>query len=106
MGKATQAKEGSARDRLADRRAAERHKQATRRRLLTMGGAVVAVIALVVGFIVIKSNQKPPAAAGSATNARRKRWHRPNARSRAHRKPPAPALNRRPRDRRAAVPRR
>jgi hypothetical protein len=69
MGKAAQAKDRTARDRLAAQRAAERRRAAARQRLLIAGGGVLAVIALVVGFIVIKSGQKAPAAAGSSTNS-------------------------------------
>jgi len=69
MGKAAQARQQTARERLAAQRAAERGQAAARRRLMITGGSVAVVIALVVGFIVARVNEKQPTAAGSATDA-------------------------------------
>jgi thiol-disulfide isomerase/thioredoxin len=68
MGKAAQARERTAREKIAVQRAAERRRAAVRRRLMIMGGSLFVVAALVIGFVVVRAGQKPPAAAGSATN--------------------------------------
>jgi thiol-disulfide isomerase/thioredoxin len=67
MGKASRSKRaGTARDRIAAQRAAERRAE-VRNRVLMASGAVVVVIAIVVTFVVIKANNKSGSGGSTAT---------------------------------------
>ncbi len=73
MGSAARTKAGTARDRLAASRAAQRRAE-VRRRILLAGGSVAVVLALVGTLIAVKLSQSParpvvPAAAGPGTTA-------------------------------------
>jgi predicted nucleic acid-binding Zn ribbon protein len=65
MSKAARARAQSARDRIAEQRAAERRRQ-TRNRMLLTGGIVVLVVVVVVVFVVLSANRKTPTAASSS----------------------------------------
>jgi hypothetical protein len=75
VGNARQNGAGNARQKIADRRAAE-HRAQARRRLLLAGGSVTVVIALVVALIVVRLGQSPahsapPASAGVTAQVQR-----------------------------------